>query len=369
MTIHQLEIQLIATIVAVACSLMGVFLVLRSMALMSDAISHAILIGIVMAFFLTRSLSSPFLIIAAALTGVVTVSMVEVIKRTGLVKEDAAIGIVFPVLFSLGVILISRYAGDIHLDTDMVLLGELAFAPFNRFVFAGSDIGPKALYVMLIILAVDALFIAIYYKELKIGTFDPGLAVSLGISTLFLNYAFMTMVSVTVVGAFDAVGSILVVALMIAPPASAYLLADRLGPMIFLSVIYGGTSALGGYWLARSIDASIAGSMATMTGVLFTLTFLFAPYRGIVSIIRRRIQRKWDFAQTMLAVHLLHHEDQPDAAFEMSVDHLHEHLKWEQKFAGKVTQLAIRQGLMLRKENYLALTDKGRDTARKALIL
>jgi manganese/zinc/iron transport system permease protein len=179
----------------------------------------------------------------------------------------------------------------------------------------------------------------------------------------------MTMVSVTVVGSFDAVGSILVVALMIAPPASAYLICDRLGPMLFLSVVYGVVSALSGYWLAHSIDASIAGSMASMSGVLFTLTFLLAPYRGIVSIIRRRIQRKWEFAQAMLAVHLFHHEDQPEADYEMSVMHLHEHLKWEQKFAGKVLRLAVRQGLMDRKEDTLVLTDKGRETAREALLL
>jgi manganese/zinc/iron transport system permease protein len=369
MTIHQVEIQLIAFVVSIACSLMGVFLVLRSMALMSDAISHAILIGIVLAFFLVKSISSPLLIIAAALTGVITVSIVEIIKRTGLVKEDAAIGIVFPVLFSLGVILISRFAGDIHLDTDVVLLGELAFAPFNRLTVWGYDIGPKALYVMLIILVIDILFVAIHYKELKIGTFDPGLAMSLGISIVFLNYAFMTMVSVTVVGAFDAVGSILVVALMIAPPSSAYLICDRLGPTIFLSVGYGAASALGGYWLAHSIDASIAGSMATMSGILFTLTFLLAPDRGLISIMRRRIKRKWEFAQAMLAVHLLHHEDQPDASYEMSIAHLHEHLKWEQKYADKVLHLAVRRGLMNRENNALVLTDRGRAVAREALVL
>ena len=132
---------------------------------------------------------------------------------------------------------------------------------------------------------------------------------------------------------------------------------------------YGGLSALGGHWLAHSIDASIAGSMATMAGVFFTLTFLFAPYRGLISIIRRRIKRKWEFAQAMLAVHLFHHEGQRDAAFELSVNHLHEHLKWEQAFANKVMQLAIRQGLINRENETLALTDKGRSTAREALLL
>jgi len=170
----QLEIQLIAVIVAVACALPGVFLVLRRMALMSDAISHAILLGIVLAFFLVHDLASPLLILAAALTGVLTVTLVELLHNTRKLKQDAAIGIVFPLLFSLGVILISRFAGNVHLDVDSVLLGELAFAPFDRLSVAGLDIGPKAAWVMGGILFLNVLFIALFYKELKIRPSMPG---------------------------------------------------------------------------------------------------------------------------------------------------------------------------------------------------
>src|SRR3712207_3635749 len=113
MSTQQIEIQLIAAVVAIACALPGVFLVLRRMALMSDAISHAILLGIVLAFFVTEDITSPFLILAAAATGVLTVSLVELLNRTRLVKEDAAIGLVFPALFSIGVILIARFAGNV----------------------------------------------------------------------------------------------------------------------------------------------------------------------------------------------------------------------------------------------------------------
>ena len=136
----QFEIQLIASMVAVACALLGVFLVLRRMAMMSDAISHTVLLGIVIAFFITRSITSPLLLIGAALMGVLTVSLVELINRTRLVREDAAIGLVFPAIFSIAVIMISRFAGDVHLDTDAVLLGELAFAPFNRLHIFGLDV-------------------------------------------------------------------------------------------------------------------------------------------------------------------------------------------------------------------------------------
>mgnify|MGYP006199506391 CR=1 FL=1 len=219
----EIEILLISIVVAIACALPGVFLVLRRMALMSDAISHSILLGIVLGFFVAGDVTSPLLILGAAATGVLTVMLVELLNNTRLVKEDAAIGLVFPVLFSVGVILIARYAGNVHLDTDAVLLGELVFAPFERVELNGMDLGPRVLWVMLAILALNAAFLAAFYKELKLTTFDAGLAAALGFSPTLLHYLFMSLVSVTAVGAFDAVGSILVVAMMIGPPAAAYL--------------------------------------------------------------------------------------------------------------------------------------------------
>src|SRR5215211_1947892 len=176
----QFEIQLIASIVAVACALLGVFLVLRRMAMMSDAISHTVLLGIVIGFFITKSITSPVLLVGAALMGVITVSLVELINRTGLVREDASIGLVFPAIFSMAVIMISRFAGDVHLDTDAVLLGELAFAPFNRLSLFGKELGPEALFSSGSILLINLIFIVLFYKELKLATFDPALAAALG---------------------------------------------------------------------------------------------------------------------------------------------------------------------------------------------
>src|SRR5512134_2277386 len=296
----QLEIQLIAAIVAVACALPGVFLVLRRMAMMSDAISHTVLLGIVVAFFITKSLESPLLLIGAALMGVITVSLVELLNRTRLVREDAAIGLAFPFIFSIAVILISRYAGDVHLDTDAVLLGELAFAPFNRLRLFGLDIGPEALYTTGGILLLNLIFIVLFYKELKLATFDPALAAALGFLPAVIHYVLMTLVSLTAVGAFDAVGSVLVVAFMIAPPAAAYLLTDRLSRMLLYSVLIGVFSAISGYWLAHALDASIAGSMAVMTGASFLAAYLFAPEQGLIARVRRRQGQRIEFALTML---------------------------------------------------------------------
>ena len=281
MTSAQIEIQLIASLVAIACAIPGVFLVLRKMALISDAISHSILPGIVVGFFITHDLSSPLLIILAALTGVLTVFLVEFIQKTGLVKEDTAIGLIFPALFSIGVILIAQNANDVHLDIDSVLLGEVAFAPFDRIELFGADVGPKSLWVIGVILIITISLLVTFFKELKVSTFDAGLASALGFSPVLLHYGLMTISSVTTVGAFDAVGAILVVALTIAPAATAYLLTQDLKKMLFISGGIGVFSAISGYWLAHLLDASISGSIASALGMfVFIGVFICSKNRN-----------------------------------------------------------------------------------------
>jgi manganese/zinc/iron transport system permease protein len=366
-TSGQVEIQLIAVVTAVACSLVGVFLVLRRLALISDAISHSILLGIVLGFFATGTTTSPLLVVGATAVGVLTVVLVELVHRTRLVKEDAAIGLVFPALFSLGVILVSRYADGVHLDIDAVLLGELAFAPFDRLVWLGWDFGPVSLVLMSAILALDVAAIAVFWKELKLSTFDPALGLALGFAPGLVHYGLMTLVSVTAVGSFNAVGSILVVALMIAPPATAYLLTDSLWRMCALAAAAGAAAALGGYWLAYALDASIAGSMAAVAGLLFAGAWALAPGRGLVSAARRRARQRVEFAQTMLAIHLANHERGAEAAVENRVEHLGEHLRWSPDFAGRVVRGAERRGLVVSSDGTLLLTERGRAVAHDAV--
>jgi manganese/zinc/iron transport system permease protein len=369
MTQAQIEIILIAAVVAASCSLIGVFLVLRRMSLMSDAISHAILLGIVLMFFLVESTASLPMIIAATLTGVLTVTLVEALFRTRLVKEDAAIGLVFPALFSIGVILISRYAANVHLDTDAVLLGELAFAPFDRLVLGGADLGPKALWLASGVGLVNLLFIVLFYKELKLATFDAGLAAALGFSPVVIHYALMTLVSVTAVSSFEAVGSVLVVALMITPPAAAYLLTDRLPLMLLLSVSVAIISAVSGYFLARLLDASIAGSMATMTGLVFTLVLCLAPERGLLARWALRRRQRWQFAGEMLLVHLSQHEGTLEEAAECSIEHLSRHMKWSPAFGQRVVANLTHDGLARQvNRTCLRLTDRGREVAQAAML-
>lgn len=361
------EIQLIAVLVAVACSLPGTFLVLRRMAMLSDAISHAILPGLVVGFFLTQDLNSPLLMIGAAATGVLTVALVEALERTRLVREDAAIGLVFPALFSIGVILIARFAGDVHLDTDAVLLGELAFAPFDRLVAAGYDLGPRSLWTAAALVVLNTLFVAIFFKELKITTFDAGLAAALGFLPGVLHYALMGIVSLTTVGAFDAVGSVLVIALLVGPPATARLLTDRLGTMIGVAASLGAACAVGGYWLARLLDASIAGSIATVVGVAFGAAFLAAPGTGLLSDWRRRRQQRYTFAGQMLLVHLAVHAGTSREAWESRAAHLEEHFGWSREFASEVVRGCRQAGVVRVERGLLVLTDAGRAEARRVL--
>lgn len=361
------EIQIIAVVVAIACALPGVFLVLRRMAMMSDAISHTVLLGIVLGFFVLGALDSPLLILAAAGMGVITVSLVELLMRTRLVRQDAAIGLVFPALFSVAVILISRFARGVHLDVDAVLLGELVFAPFDRIDIGSIDL-PRSLVVMGIILAMNVAFIVLFYKELKLTTFDAGLAAALGFSPALVHYGLMVIISITAVGAFDAVGSILVVALMITPPAAAYLLTNRLSRMLLYSAALAAAGAIAGFRLAWAMDASIAGAIASVFGVLFLGVFLLAPERGLLAQRVHGGRRRWEFAQTALAIHLLNHENTPEMTAECRVDHLHYHMRWEPNFAITVVSQAERGGLVRRSNGDLSLTSDGRARANSALI-
>lgn len=355
----HLEIQIIAVIVAISCSLLGVFLVLRQMSMMSDSITHTILLGIVLAFFVTNDLSSPLLIIGAALMGVITVWLTESVGKTKLVSEDAAIGIVFPLLFSIAIILITRYAGSSHLDTDSVMLGELAFAPFDRLTILGVDIGAKAIYTSGILLIINLLAIVLFFKELKVVTFDPVLAAVIGISPSIIHFGLMTLVSLTAVGSFEAVGSLLVVAFMIVPAGAAYLLTDNLALMLLISGIIGALSGIFGYQLASYLDVSIAGSMAVVTGIFFALAFIFSPSRGLISSIVMRDSRKKDFAAFTLILHLRNHAGSSEEYEEAGVNTILKHLNWDKRKMDKTIAALKQDNQIFEQDGVLKLTQEG----------
>ena len=359
----QIEIQLIASIVAMACAIPGVFLVLRKMSLISDAISHSILPGIVIGFFITQDLSSPLLIILAALTGILTVILVEYIQKTGLVKEDTAIGLVFPALFSIGVILIAKNANDIHLDIDAVLVGELVLAPYNRWISNGIDLGPKSLWVVGSILLVTLGLLVTFFKELKVSTFDKGLAAALGFTPAIMHYGLMSISSITIVGAFDTVGPVLVIALIIAPAATSYLLTSNLKKMLILSVLFGVFSAISGYWLGHFLDASLSGSITTVLGILFLLVYLFAPEKGLLSVLFRHKQQRIEVSLLTFLLHLANHTEEN----ERHVNHLREHINWQKVRAKKVLDLAEKNNMINIENNIVSLTEKGKTFTGLAL--
>lgn len=363
MTNAQFEIQLIASLVAIACAIPGTFLVLRKMAMISDAISHSILPGIVVGFFITQNLNSPLLILLAALTGVLTVVMVEKIQNTKLVKEDTATGLVFPALFSIGVIMIAKYANDVHLDIDAVLLGELAFTPFDRIYYGETDLGPRSLWVIGTILLITITLFLLFFKELKISTFDAGIATSLGFSPAVIHYGLMSVASVTSVGAFDAVGAILVVALMIAPPASAYLLTTDLKKMIALACFFGVFSAVSGYWVAHGLDASIAGSIATMLGLVFLVVYLFAPSKGLVAVLYRERQQRIEVSLITLLLHLKNHSE----IEERHVNHLNTHINWQKVRSKTILNLALKNNMVSVDNDIVSLNAKGEEFTSKAI--
>jgi manganese/zinc/iron transport system permease protein len=263
------------SLVAVCCGLLGCFLILRKMAMVSDAISHAVLPGIVVAFFIVGRTDSVWMIVGAGLIGLLSTFLIEFFHQKGRLQTDASIGVTFTWLFAIGVILVSYYAGDAHIDQDCILYGEIAYVPIDLIVTdSGTILGPKAMWVMGSMLVLIGLFIGLFYKELFITTFDPAFAVATGLSATVWHYALMGMVSLTTVASFESVGAILVVALLIVPPATAYLLTHDLKKMLVLSSAIGVVSAVGGYWLAYWLDGSIAGAMVTVCGGIFGVVFL-----------------------------------------------------------------------------------------------
>lgn len=275
-------IILTAALVGVSCGIIGVFLILRKMAMMSDAISHTVLLGIVLAYLVTRELYGVHMLIGAIMAGLLTAVLVQWLNNRG-VQQDASIGVVFTTLFAIAVIIIATSLGNVHLDVQHSLMGEITFIPWNTMTLPWLGDVPKATALLGLVLLIVLFFIILFYKEWKITTFDPALAASLGIPVVFMHYLFMTLVSITTVASFDAVGAIMVVAMLITPAASAYLWTDRLSVMLILSGTFGIFSAILGYLMAAWIDTSISGSMTFATGIIFIISFIFSPKHGLIS--------------------------------------------------------------------------------------
>lgn len=278
----------VVMITAVSCALLGVFLVLKNMAMVADALSHTVLLGIVLGYFIAGDLDSPILFVGAALFGVLTVYAIEYVVDKFSIQSDAATGLVFTLLFAIAIILISKYARDVHLDVDIVLSGEVIFATLNTVDIFGVAI-PMAFARMFVMLVINLAFVAVTYQQLKVSIFDPIYAKSIGVAVGLLNLVLMTLVSITTVVAFDTVGAILVISLLVAPALSAHLLSKRLGAMVVIALLYAMINSLFGYYVAIYFNISISGTIAFAGFVTFLLTFLFGPNGLIGKQIKRQI--------------------------------------------------------------------------------
>lgn len=268
---HAIWIILAGSLVALMGAILGSFLLLRRMSLLTDAIAHATLPGIVVGFFLAGERSSPALFAGAVGMGLFAVWAIQWVRQRAGIYADAATGVVFTSLFALGVIWISMDFSHVDLDAECVLFGELAFVPLDRWEVGGYDLGPRQIWVLGSTLLVVVGVLAALYRPLVVSSFDPVYATVSGLAVGALHYVLLGLVSLSSVAAFESVGVVLVLALFSLPPASAYLLTRSLPKMLALASLFGVGSAVGGYLLAYALDASVAGAMATVGGLGFVL--------------------------------------------------------------------------------------------------
>ncbi|MFP4211954.1 MAG: metal ABC transporter permease [Alkalispirochaeta sp.] len=436
---------LIGGLIAISGGILGTFLLLRGMALTADAISHTVLLGIVVVFMMTAgigrepSLSSPWLLVGAVVAGVGTVALTELVHRSGLLKQDAALGLVFPLLFAIAVLLVSRYTDDVHLDEDAVMVGEIGLAWADtsshcfgdcesvvitpddpravlsrrctncrtegisprdagaRFVETCTNCGeyspaaayragltterpatvfwPASLTVVFVLMVITVLFVLVFYKELKISTFDPALAKVFGFRPAGLQYAIMTLVSLVAVGAFNAVGSILVIAFFVLPAATAFLLTERLSVMLVLSGIIGTVAVWLGYGLARGDvfifdlntlvpggwNTSISASMVVMMFLFFVTAFLVSPRHGVFSAAIRRVRQTARFQEYAMMGHITHHSGTADEVLELTLATLSAHIQWPPPRVRRVCNRLVRRSLVrIDDRGVLVPTEKGK---------
>ena len=281
-------ILLMGFLVTWTCGVVGQFLLLRRLSMLGDSISHSVLPGLALAFLLGGTLDSWTLFAGAAAAGLLSTWITESIHAGSRVRQDAAIGITFTTLFALGVVLITVFASKIHIDADCVLYGEIGFVPIQPFwEISGIRLAPWPVVRMAVLALVAAVLIRLFYKELLVSSFDPGLASTLGLRPRFIHYALMALVSVVIVGAFESVGAILAVSVLVLPGATARLLSDRLPPAFLWITLFAALSTLLGVHLSVWLDCSVAGAMGVASFGLFALVWIFHPANGLLRSLRR----------------------------------------------------------------------------------
>lgn len=357
---------------AVAASLVGNFLVLRRMSLLGDAISHAVLPGLAAAFFLTGERSSLPMFVGAVGVGLATAFLTEWVHRFGEVDEGASLGVVFTSLFAVGLVMIVQAADHVDLDPGCVLYGAIEMTTFDMLDILGFEV-PRVVVTLAAVALVNLVYVTLFFKELKISAFDPGLATTSGFSASLMHYSLTTLVAVTAVASFESVGNILVVAMLVTPPATARLLTDRLSTMIWLGALIAAASAVLGHVAAVEVPAwfglgstTTAGMMAVAVGLFFTAALFLSPRQGVVV-------RAWRRARLSLrilgedALGVLYRADEKatGSSTTLSIAELRSHLLCQSLPLWIVLWELDRRGLVNRDHGGVNLTEKGAVQARE----
>ena len=356
----MIESLYILIMTSLACSILGVFLVLRKLSMVSDAISHSVLLGIVLAYFIVKDITSPFLILGATIFGVLTTLGIELLIKSKRVSADASVGIIFPLFFSIAVILITRYARNVHIDTDVVLMGEIILAPFRRVEILGFSL-PRTLFTMFIVFIINLSFVGLFFTKMKISSFDPTYAFVSGIAGSVLYYIFMALVSFTAVASFESVGAILSIAFFIAPAASAYLISKDLKMTLLLAGFYAIINACIGYALAVKFNISMAGMCAVVSGITFLFTIFVCP-NGIFTRVYNRIKNKKRFSRELLILHIDNHSKGEDVLRELGYSTIKEHIGWSDRKLRYYLDILIKKGFVYRnkEKGVYNLTESGK---------
>ena len=289
---------LIGILAGISCAVPGNFLILKRQALIGDAISHVVLPGIVIAFIFTGVISTIPMLLGAAGAALVAVILIEVIKRLGKIEPGAAMGVVFTGMFALGVLILEQTdTSKVHLDVEHALMGNLESLIWLKaqgwqslFDLDVLKTLPDELFRIIIVCGFILFLTVIFWRWLKIVTFDEEYARTIGIHSSIINFSLVIITAIAAVAAFESVGSIIVIAMFICPPAAARLMTNKLGIQVIWSIVFAILAAIFGYiiagygplWFGSENSVSAAGMIAVVSGIILLLTCMYGPCRESV---------------------------------------------------------------------------------------
>jgi len=343
---------LIASItIGISCGLIGTYIMLRRMSLIGDALAHAVLPGVVVSFMVAGK-SEIALFIGAVVSGIVTVLLIGFVNRNSKIKEDTSIGIIFTGAFALGILLVSQLK-QVHIDLSSYLFGDVL----------GVSTGDITL--SLIIMVVIILCILLFYKQLLLTSFDPTMALTIGISTTLVHYMLMTLLSMSIVAGLQSVGVILIIAMLITPPATAYLLSNNLKKILFLSPMFGTISAVAGLYLSYHFNFASGASIVLVAVALFLLAFLFSPKEGVVTrLFRRRAATKLVLIEDVIKLSFRFAEETDKTGL---TDRIANELGISNSRVESAIRILINKGLMQKTNGSFLLTEEGRKYATRLI--